>query len=155
MGRHTLNTGKALRMVRRHAWQFHGAGVMDAVRQLEGSGTVRQRTGLISGQEIRIARDRLGLPYEETAHGLTVIGWHDTEGKVFCQDHRPTGGAPLTAAGLPVDSLCHLCGGQLWDAPVPVCLCTHPYATHNVNGLCIALPGVIGCGCLGWSEATG
>lgn len=66
---HPHARGRALHMVRRHAWQFHGAGVMDAVAQLEAT-----------------------------------------------------------------------------------CVCTHPYSTHNVNGLCIALPGVLGCGCLGWSE---
>lgn len=35
--------------------------------------------------------------------------------------------------------------------PDPVCICTHPSSTHNMNGLCIALPGVLGCGCLGLS----
>lgn len=34
-----------------------------------------------------------------------------------------------------------------------VCVCTHPAAVHNDNGLCIALPGVLGCGCLGFQEA--
>jgi hypothetical protein len=43
-----------------------------------------------------------------------------------------------------------------WDAGKldPVCICTHPRSDHNINGLCIALPGVLGCGCLGWSEQT-
>lgn len=34
----------------------------------------------------------------------------------------------------------------------PVCICTHPKSQHNVNDLCIALPGVLGCGCLGFAE---
>lgn len=35
-----------------------------------------------------------------------------------------------------------------------LCVCTHPRSTHNVNGLCVALPGVLGCGCMGWLEAS-
>lgn len=33
------------------------------------------------------------------------------------------------------------------------CVCTHLRSEHNANDLCVALPGVLGCGCLGWSEA--
>lgn len=33
-----------------------------------------------------------------------------------------------------------------------VCICTHPKSDHNFNDLCIAVPGVLGCGCLGFSE---
>jgi hypothetical protein len=36
--------------------------------------------------------------------------------------------------------------------PDPVCICTHPLSQHNLNGLCVALPGTTGCGCLGWLE---
>ena len=36
----------------------------------------------------------------------------------------------------------------------PMCVCTHPLSSHNLNRLCIALPGVIGCGCLGFLEAS-
>lgn len=32
----------------------------------------------------------------------------------------------------------------------PVCVCTHPLSAHNLNRICIALPGVLGCGCLGF-----
>jgi hypothetical protein len=35
----------------------------------------------------------------------------------------------------------------------PLCVCTHPLSAHNLNRLCIALPGVTGCGCLGFLEA--
>lgn len=72
---------RAARYALRHAWQFHGAGVADA---------------------------------------LSV----------------------LTALQVPAER-------AFGDA---VCLCTHPRSTHNLNGLCIALPGVLGCGCMGWSE---
>ena len=34
--------------------------------------------------------------------------------------------------------------------PDPVCICTHPLSQHNFQRLCIALPGTIGCGCLGF-----
>lgn len=80
---------RATRYVRRHAWQFHGAGVEDAVEALSG----------IDGDfSVSEALAKLAVSLNAT------------------------------------------------------CLCTHPYSTHNVNGLCIALPGVLGCGCLGWSE---
>lgn len=32
----------------------------------------------------------------------------------------------------------------------PVCVCGHRKSDHNLNDLCIALPGVTGCGCLGF-----
>jgi len=34
--------------------------------------------------------------------------------------------------------------------PDPVCICTHPLSQHNFQRLCIALPGIVGCGCLGF-----
>lgn len=37
--------------------------------------------------------------------------------------------------------------------PEPVCVCTHPWHTHNhLNIICEAEPGVLGCGCPGWKE---
>lgn len=33
------------------------------------------------------------------------------------------------------------------------CVCTHLLSSHNVNRLCVAVPGVLGCGCLGFSPA--
>lgn len=37
--------------------------------------------------------------------------------------------------------------------PEPVCVCTHPWHAHNhLNTICEAVPGVLGCGCLGWKE---
>lgn len=151
---------RAKRMVRRHGNEFHGAGVQDAVRDL----TDLERFAWAS----QAARDGvaammvafkgsyewcLETPPGETAHGLTVVGWHDTAGRVFCPEHREPGYAPLTAAGVPVDADCHECGAKLGAVPDRVCVCTHPYSKHNVHGLCIAIPGVLGCGCLGWSEA--
>lgn len=38
----------------------------------------------------------------------------------------------------------------------PVCVCTHPRSDHNINDLCIAVPGITGCGCLGFlKKASG
>lgn len=88
---------RASRYVRRHAWQFHGAGVADAVRDLQ-----------------------------------RICGWNPTDATLDCDWSPDCGvhGPSLTAK----------------------CVCTHPYSSHNANGLCIALPGVLGCGCMGWSE---
>lgn len=32
------------------------------------------------------------------------------------------------------------------------CVCTHPRYKHNSKSLCVALPGVLGCGCLGFAK---
>lgn len=124
---------RAAQYVRRHGWQFHGARVAEAL------------TSPVTGH--------LG----ETAHGLTVVGWKGENGLAHCPEHRPRGGTMITSATLESIGtlLCIVCGGQLRGTEPAfnaVCVCTHPYATHNVNGLCIALPGVLGCGCVGWSE---
>lgn len=166
---------RATRYVRRHAWQFHGAGVQDAVRDLPGINAVPAIRGALTKLAaslnipgpLRLAfDDTLLLP--ETAHGLTVVGWKHpvTTGIYYCPSHRPMGGVPVTAADVTASFECWNCGTRLlgpvvvgWmpdgDRIQPMCLCTHPRSAHNVNGLCIALPGVLGCGCLGWSESDG
>lgn len=107
---------RALRYVRRHAWQFHGAAVRDAMEQLTGEGFTGQVVGPFTVREVRAARVRLGL-------------------------------RPSLAAELP-----RATGTPKWDrtVQVPTCVCTHRMDQHNINGLCIALPGVLGCGCLGF-----
>lgn len=148
---------RAVRYVRRHAREFHGAGVEEAVRDLAALSWASRsaREGVAS---VLAAFD---VPAEtvfgETAHGLTVVGWRCTKGLVFCPEHRGCGNVPVTsgdlntAPGSPFE--CFDCGKDLRPPLNTVCLCTHPYSSHNVNGLCIAFPGVLGCGCMGWSEA--
>jgi len=153
-----------------HGEQFHGAGVeaavpgiRDALAKLAVSmnvlGPLRlewEATPLIpvdTGQ-LRARFEESGvLPVLETAHGLTVVGWKGENGLAHCPEHRPRGGTMITASDLVGTVRCIVCDGRLGTVTGPVCLCTHPRSTHNANGLCIALPGVLGCGCLGWSEA--
>lgn len=36
--------------------------------------------------------------------------------------------------------------------PDDECVCTHPRHAHNPQGLCVKIPGVTGCGCLGFLD---
>lgn len=36
--------------------------------------------------------------------------------------------------------------------PDTECVCTHPRHAHNPRGLCVMIPGVTGCGCLGFLD---
>lgn len=78
---------RAYRVVRRHANEFHGADVADAVQWLTA----------------------------ETAHGLTVVGWKGTNGCAYCPEHRPSGATPVTAADLTLVGAVHClaCGVKL------------------------------------------
>lgn len=40
--------------------------------------------------------------------------------------------------------------GALLHGVPELCVCTHPREDHSSAGLCTAVPGVLGCGCLGW-----
>lgn len=55
---------------------------------------------------------------------------------------------------VPATLLCPACTlnplGIKLPKPDPVCVCGHRKSGHNFNDLCIALPGVTGCGCLGF-----
>lgn len=62
----------------------------------------------------------------------------------------------------PVTLLCPACtenplGIRLPALPDPdtECVCTHPFHAHNFHGLCVKVPGVIGCGCLGFQKREG
>lgn len=50
--------------------------------------------------------------------------------------------------------MCPACAANPLGIKLPepdlVCVCGHRKSDHNLNDLCIALPGVMGCGCLGF-----
>lgn len=60
----------------------------------------------------------------------------------------------LGAPGVPgVQWWCPVCAVSTYlTGEAAVCICTHPKSDHNLNDLCIAVPGVLGCGCLGFAE---
>lgn len=39
--------------------------------------------------------------------------------------------------------------------PDDECVCRHPFHAHNFRGLCVEVPGVTGCGCLGFLKREG
>lgn len=43
-----------------------------------------------------------------------------------------------------------ICLANGWLDDDPVCVCTHRLSEHNINHLCIAVPGTAGCGCMGF-----
>lgn len=61
--------------------------------------------------------------------------------------------APSLPPGTPVPHIVLQDQGRTVRMGDPLCVCTHPLSVHNLNRLCIALPGVLGCGCLGFQEA--
>lgn len=105
---------RAAQYVRRHGWQFHGAGVQEAVRDLAAFSWASRsaREGVASVLAAFDVPAELALPdglewaYEttpptqETAHGLTVVGWRCTKGLVFCPEHRGCGNVPVTSGDL-------------------------------------------------------
>lgn len=101
---------RAKRMIRRHAREFHGAGVQEAVRDLAAlswASKSARECGQVPAE----------LVFGETAHGLTVVGWRCTKGLVFCPEHRGCGNVPVTngdlntAPGSPFE--CYECGKDL------------------------------------------
>lgn len=98
---------RAAQYVRRHGWQFHGAGVEEAVRDL-GEAMESMRREL---EGVTVA---LTSPITETAHGLTVVGWRGGfPTRLYCLEHRPLGCIPVTAADVTASTDCHECGAGL------------------------------------------
>lgn len=160
---------RASRYVRRHAWQFHGAGAEEAVEKLTGLKEFCTASNAMKDAMTKFAEHvsvvmnvpvGLALSYEDAAEAVTsVVGWRSPSGLLLCLKHPHREAAPVTS--VLEGATCAVCGEQLGAVTEPEpsrpsltakCLCTHPYSSHNVNGLCIALPGVLGCGCMGWSE---
>lgn len=113
-GSNPSTVNRAKRMIRRHAREFHGAGVQEAVRDLAAFSWASRsaREGVASVLAAFDVPAELALPdglewaYEttpptqETAHGLTVVGWRCTKGLVFCTEHCEPGNVPVTSGDL-------------------------------------------------------
>lgn len=113
---------RAKRMVRRHGNEFHGAGAEDAVRDLTSmerfawaSQNARKGVASVLAAFQVPAELAFGNRPEETAHGLTVVGWKHpvTTGLYYCPSHRPMGGVPVTAADVREFTDCWNCGTRL------------------------------------------
>ena len=62
----------------------------------------------------------------------------------------------------PVTLRCPSCTANPLDILLPKlpdpddeCVCRHPFHAHNFRGLCVEVPGVTGCGCLGFLKREG
>lgn len=149
MGRHTLNRGRALRYVRRHAMEFHGSGVVEAVRVLPrlnfGDAAESIRRGLADVAVLLGAQGPLRLafddapPVAETAHGLTVVGYKDqvTTGTYFCPDDRLPGTTPVTAADVTNVTECVRCGTRLLGPAVTPAECDECGHAHVSGVPCV------------------
>lgn len=161
---------RATRYVRRHAWQFHGAGVEDAVQDLatleEGPSPLEKfiwasqnaREGVASVLAAFEVPAELAFggppPVPETAHGLTVVGWKGENGCGYCPEHRPSGATMITTGDLLQTGtvLCLACGTKLGPAVAPSIQpaqcpdCSH---AHVEGQNCTAPMGPGFCGCTG------
>lgn len=162
---------RAQRYVRRHGWQFHGAGVKDAVQRLTLADLVLARQDSQKAQEAVkqamaafgeslkgiVSQGRAGLelsgPVEETAHGLTVVGWKDGAPHLvffYCLECRPAGSSPVTAADVTASTECQDCGTRLLGPAIPPAECPDCKHAHVEGQHCTApTAGPFPCGCTG------
>lgn len=135
MGRHTLNRERALRYVRRHAWQFHGAGVEDAVRELTPLAQTFKRfaNGIkaLAPVDTGELRARFGFPEPyglcpNLAPGL----FHQCPGD---RPGTPPEGTPETAHGLTVVGWKHPDATGLYYCPDHRCLGGVPVTAADIT----------------------
>ena len=114
---------RASRYVRRHAWQFHGAGAEEAVQRLAGlkefscaSNAMKDAMTKFAGH-VSVALNvpvELALSYEDAAEAVTsVVGWRSPSGLLLCLKHPHREATPVTADDLPGGGYCAVCRTEL------------------------------------------
>lgn len=102
---------RASRYTRRHAWQFHGAGVMDAVQKLTG---LKEFTDTVRNMRVGLAKLSEALNKPITDNGTAVVGWRTPySGLLLCLKHPHRGATPVTAENLPEGGCCAVCRSEL------------------------------------------
>lgn len=102
---------RAQRYVRRHAWQFHGAGVRDAVPDMPTS-PLLALTDAVRNVRVGLAKFSEALNKPIT-NDTVVVGWRSPSGLLLCLKHPHLEAVPVTADDLPGDGLCAVCRTEL------------------------------------------
>lgn len=105
---------RAKRMIRRHANEFHGAGVEDAVQELTG---LKEFTDTVRNMRVVLAKLSEALNKPITNDGDAVVGWRSPSGLLLCLKHSHWEATPVTPEDLPEGGICVRCGV---DVLIPV-----------------------------------